>query len=144
MRCLAVLTVVVAFLALAHASHPDQIVQSKNFPWGLSSSNQWKLFPELGISLDLYADSFVDISYTVSGALTSTTHFLTKVMINGKEDKRFRQISGNSVYFTASKTLRVFLRSGTHDIEVYYRTPGTVHNLHNADYGIAYLQVTRC
>ena len=88
MKCLSILTVVLALLALASATHPDEILKVR--PWGLSSSNKWALYPSLETSLDLYADSFVKISYTIAGGFAKPSHFLTKVMIDGQEDKRFR------------------------------------------------------
>ena len=123
----------------------SRAIRSKYYPWNLSSSNRWRQFPNLVLYIRVSRSQYVDISYTVSGGFRRSSHFLTKIMVNGYEDTRFRQISGNTYYFTNSKSDKRYLTSGrTHKIQLYYRTPGTVRNLSNkADWGRAYLQVFR-
>ena len=74
----------------------------------------------------------MDISYGISGEVADRTtgHIVTRVLVDGKERKEFRGISGYSNYVHVSVFNRVSLLAGNHSIVLQYRTSQTI----NADF----------
>ena len=66
----------------------------------------------------------MDISYGISGEVenSNTGHIVTRVLVDGKERKEFRGISGYTNYVHVSVFNRVFLSAGPHRIVLQYRT----------------------
>ena len=86
-------------------------------------TNTWSNYGDLNKTFLIPSQRYVDISYGISGEVNGTTgHIVTRVLVDGKERKEFRGISGYSKYVHVSVFNRVSLLAGNHSIVLQYRT----------------------
>lgn len=88
----------------------------------LLNSNQWADFPELSIKLELDKESHVIAFYQIVMA-GSNSHLVTRLVVDGKDQRHTRSITGNTVYWSPASLWSNKLAKGKHTITVQYRTP---------------------
>ena len=92
--------------------------------------NQWHQFSDLTTSISLTKTADVLVTYNTSNMIPagSGIFFVTRLKIDGIENKMFRSIQGNTsggfVYFSNNASGVVSLGVGTHTFTVEYRTNG--------------------
>ena len=86
-------------------------------------TNTWSNYGDLNKTFLIPSQGYVDISYGISGEVNGTTgHIVTRVLVDDKERKEFRGISGYTNYVHVYVFNRVFLSAGNHSIVLQYRT----------------------
>jgi hypothetical protein len=78
----------------------------------------------------------------ISIGSTGASHLVTRLIVDGTQVDYFRVITGNTVYHTNAITGYVALSSGSHTIQVQYRTPGSFTVNSSNDWITAYVQAT--
>lgn len=91
-------------------------------PINLSNSNRWSPFPELQADIELKSKSLVIAFYEVV-MHGSSSHLVTRLMIDQKEQTRTRSITGNAAYWSPNSVWIGELEKGKHSFTVDYRTP---------------------
>ena len=76
----------------------------------------------MDISFDLPYDQRVSFTYNIGLISGPYCYFLSKMEINGEEDRLFRAQSNNSDYPSVFRFGEVFLKAGTYRIVVSYKT----------------------
>ena len=88
-----------------------------------SNSNTWQQFPDFKIKFDLKYRQFVKVEIQINLWTTNVNcHYLTRLIVDGVEDRRFRSIMGNSGYVSFSLEKELWLEKGKHDLRVEYRS----------------------
>jgi len=90
----------------------------------LSNLNRWTMWPGLETLVDLKTRRTVLASYQADGY--SFSHVLSKLFVDGVEQKSTRSIAGNTVYWSNMGFYMASLPAGRHRFHVSYRTPGRV------------------
>ena len=87
-------------------------------------TNTWSNYGDLNKTFLIPSQGYVDISYGISGEVADRKigHIVTRVLVDDKERKEFRGISGYTNYVHVSVFNRVFLSAGNHSIVLQYRT----------------------
>ncbi|MBP9847291.1 MAG: hypothetical protein KBD43_14640 [Saprospiraceae bacterium] len=70
------------------------------FPYALASNDIWAQFPDMAIRIKLDYDQAVYIKYSVTLQLGNI--LCTRVLIDGKENRRFRHITGATGFISNS------------------------------------------
>lgn len=70
------------------------------FPYALASNDIWTQFPDMAIRIKLDYDQAVYIKYSLTLQLGSI--LCTRVLIDGKENRRFRHITGATGFISNS------------------------------------------
>ena len=74
-----------------------KLIQVKNevdYTFSLKASDSWSLYQGFREEVELGFSQFVNIEYRIV-AILGNNYFVTRVKIDGKEDKSFRMIYGN-------------------------------------------------
>lgn len=90
----------------------------------LSNLNKWSKWPGLETLVDLKTRRTVLASYQADGY--SFSHVLSKLFVDGVEQKSTRSIAGDTVYWSNQGFYMASLPAGQHRFHVSYRTPGRV------------------
>jgi hypothetical protein len=97
-----------------NVSRVEQIVDV-TYPYSLITSNQsqWSQFPDMKIMINLDIGQYVRIRYNIICYSTVNSYLVTRVKIDGVENRFFRCISQNTIYHHNAGDKEVYLEKGT-------------------------------
>ena len=72
------------------------------YPICFFSDNKWHAFADLKMVIDIPFAQEVTISYSATVYVTSKNYFINRLIVDGREDRRFRQISSDAPHHTNS------------------------------------------
>jgi hypothetical protein len=97
-----------------NVSRVEQIVDV-TYPYSLITSDQfqWSQFPDMKIMINLDIGQYVRIRYNIICYSTVNSYFVTRVKIDGVENRFFRCMAQNTIYHHNAGDKEVYLEKGT-------------------------------
>ena len=97
----------------------------------------------MSISFDLKYSQFVAIDIQITVHSPKGLHILTRLMVDGVEDRKFRSIVGNTAYVGISLNKKIWLNKGKHNVKVEYRESASylLSSPAASDWNVAYFAV---
>ena len=92
-----------------------------DFAIKIQNQNVWDQFPDMNIYWRQDNDQFVYFKYQITFEGSGSCIFLTRMMIDNKENPQFRAIYGPFVYHTIKNSDKVWLPKGYHNARVQFR-----------------------
>ena len=111
------------------------------YTYALSNSGKWTQFPDLAATFNLDWAQFVQVRYNIQTINGHKCYFVTRLMVDRKEDILFRIHTGYHYYHSHSNSDEIWLEKGKHTIAVEYRSNCNSQNIGFWDWNIAALLV---
>ena len=70
------------------------------YQYVLNGNNRWTQYPDMALSFSLPFDQYVLVDYKIIIWTGKQTHIVTRVMIDGVENREFRFKTGNTYFQT--------------------------------------------